>query len=291
METIEIKNLKKYFGTTKAVDGISFEIKEGEIFGFLGPNGAGKTTTISMMMDFLKPTDGNVYINGIDANINGNSPELKKVIGYISADARFYEDMRARDHFKLISELRGKSSNLTELLSDFDFNPDKKPRELSTGNRQKLAIIMALMHEPKILILDEPTRGLDPLFQNVFFKWLEKLNKKGTTIFMSSHNLVEVQNICNTVAVIKEGKIVALEDVKSMRIKKMNFVEVEFGDDFKKADFENNGFEIVEAHDKVLKIKVAGEMDPLVKILAKYKVIDLQISHASLEEIFMEYYK
>jgi len=289
MEAIKIKNLHKNFGKTKALNGIFLTIKEGEIFGFLGPNGAGKTTTLSIIMDFLRPSAGTVFIHGKDAN--KNSDGLKKDIGYISADAHFYENLTAKEHFKLINDLRGKSSNLTELLQDFDFNPNKKARELSTGNRQKLAIIMALMHSPKILIMDEPTRGLDPIYQNVFYKWLLKLNKKGSTIFMSSHNLFEVENICTSIAIIKKGKVVALEDIKTLHEKKMHIVEMELLEKINMKMFDDPLFEIVEDAYPRLKLKVSGDINRFLDLLAKIKVRDLLITHASLEEIFLEYYE
>ena len=289
MEAIKLKNLHKSFGKTKALSGIFLTIKQGEIFGFLGPNGAGKTTTLSIIMDFLKPTSGNVFLFGKDANKNAD--QLKKDIGYISADAHFYENLTAREHFKLINDLRGKSSNLTELLQDFDFNPNKKARELSTGNRQKLAIIMALMHSPKILVMDEPTRGLDPIYQNVFYKWLLKLNKEGSTIFMSSHNLFEVENICTSIAIIKKGKVVALEDIKTLHEKKMHIVEMELLEKINMKMFNDSLFEIVEDAYPRLKLKVSGDINRFLDLLAKIKVRDLLITHASLEEIFLEYYE
>jgi ABC-2 type transport system ATP-binding protein len=303
METIEIKNLKKNFGKTQALDGISLSIGKGEIFGFLGPNGAGKTTTLSIIMDFLRPTSGQVFINGQDANVN--SGLLKQEMGYISADAHFYEGLTAKEHFQLINDLRGRSSNLTELLNDFDFNPNKRARELSTGNRQKLAIIMALMHDPKILIMDEPTRGLDPIYQNVFYKWLQKLSKQGATIFMSSHNLFEVENICTKIAIIKLGKVVALEDIKSLHQKKMHIVEMEMesasGSEsaqgmspHSRLDlkiFDDPQFEIIESTLTRIKLKVSGDINRFLILLPQVKVKDLVISHATLEEIFLEYYE
>jgi ABC-2 type transport system ATP-binding protein len=289
MEVIEIKNLKKNFGKTQALKDISLSIKEGEIFGFLGPNGAGKTTTLSLMMDFLKPTAGNIFINGLD--VNENSEILKNDIGYISADAHFYENLTAKEHFQLINELRGKSSNLTELLKDFDLNPNKKPREMSTGNRQKLAIVMALMHSPKVLLMDEPTRGLDPIFQNIFYKWLQKLSKEGSTIFMSSHNLFEVENICTKIAIIKLGKIVAFEDIKTLHQKKMHIVEMEMEEKVNMEIFKDPQFEMIEKSELRVKLKVSGDVNRFLKLLPQIKVKDLIITHATLEEIFLEYYQ
>jgi ABC-2 type transport system ATP-binding protein len=289
MGVIEFINLKKNFGKTKALNGISLSINKGEIFGFLGPNGAGKTTTISIIMDFLRPTSGSVLINGKDANVN--SSLLKEEIGYISADAHFYENLTAREHFQLVNDLRGKSSSLTELLKDFDLNPNKRARELSTGNRQKLAIIMALMHDPKILIMDEPTRGLDPIYQNVFYKWMQKLSKQGSTIFMSSHNLFEVENVCTNIAIIRLGKVVALEDIKTLHQKKMHIVEMELEAKLDIKIFNDPQFEIVESSSTRVKLKVSGDINRFLDILAKLKVKDLTITHAPLEEIFLEYYQ
>lgn len=197
MAVIEIKNLKKYFGNIKAIDDISFSVKEGEIFGYLGPNGAGKSTTIFYLMGFIIPTSGSISIFGKDAIKERTI--LKKDIGYLSSDVHLYKNLTGQDHINLIKSIRGKSLLLKKLVQDFDFNPKLQVHHLSTGTKQKLGIILCLMSQPKLLLLDEPTRGLDPLLQNIVYNYILELKKNGSTIFMSSHNLSEVEKLCDHV--------------------------------------------------------------------------------------------
>ncbi len=219
MSVIQIDNLKKYFGQTKAVDGISFEVKKGEIFGFLGPNGAGKTTTIRCMMDFLRPDEGTIEILGLDAQTD--SPKLKGDIGFLSEEVNLYHNWTGQEHINLVKKIRGGGIDESDLIAKLDFNPQKKVKKLSLGNKQKLGLILALMHQPKILILDEPTTGLDPLLQQTIYEILQSEAQKGNTIFMSSHNLFEVERLCDRVCIIKNGKIVAIESIPEERRKKL----------------------------------------------------------------------
>lgn len=286
---VEVKNLKKHFGKTRALDGVSFNVQKGEIFGFLGPNGAGKTTAIRCMMDFIRPTSGNVSILGVDAN--QKSVELKKHLGYLTSDLHLYDNWNGHDHIDLTESLRGKSKNLAELIKLFGFDQKIKVKKLSTGNKQKLGLILALMNEPEILILDEPTRGLDPILQNVFYKIILELKQKGVTIFMSSHNLPEVEKVCDRVAIIKEGKLVALEDIQTIRKKKIHIVTVYFESKFSEHDFKIKNTEIAQKFSDGLEIRVQGNLNPLLKKLSNYKIKDLEITHENLEENFLEFYK
>ena len=188
---IEIVDLKKRFGSVKAVDGVTFKAEQGEAFGFLGPNGAGKTTTIRCLMDFIRPTSGKISIFGKDAQ--KDSVELKKLIGYLPGNVKLYGNWNGWDHIRFIESIRGKSKNVDDLIQKLDFNPKVRFHSLSSGNKQKLGLILTLMNEPKLLVMDEPTVGLDPLLQNTIYGLLNDLKKKGTTIFVSSHNLPEVE--------------------------------------------------------------------------------------------------
>lgn len=208
---IKVNNLKKYFGKVRAVDGVSFEVKAGEIMGFLGPNGAGKTTTISCMMDFLRPDAGSITI--LDQDAQQNSTQLKREIGFLPSDVDLYENWTGQEHIKFIEAARGLSSFDEELIDRLSFDPSKKASKLSSGNRQKLGLILALMHKPKVLIMDEPTNGLDPILQQTIYKTLESFADSGAAIFMSSHNLHEVERLCDRVAIIKRGKLMAVEEV------------------------------------------------------------------------------
>lgn len=294
---IEIKNLKKHFRTSsklkitkvKAVDGISFSVQKGEVFGFLGPNGAGKTTTIRCMMDFLRPTDGEVKILGLDSQ--KDSVALKSKIGYLPGNVRLNNKWTGLEHIQYIESIRGKSATAKKLAAKFDLDLTKKFKNLSSGNKQKLGLVIALMSEPEIVIMDEPTVGLDPLLQSLIYETLEDLRKKGSTIFISSHNLNEVERLCDRVGIIKQGKMVAVEPVSRLGGKRLHKIEVRFADKFKKNDFNFDGVESIEEIPQGLILTVGGDLNPIIGRLAKYKVIDLEITHASLEEIFLKFYE
>jgi len=289
MAVIETKNLKKYFGKTHAVDGVDFEVNKGEIFGFLGPNGAGKTTTIRMMMDFIKPDQGEIKILGKDSQ--KDSVEIKKEVGYLAPLPRLYENLTGKEHIRLISSIRGGEKNAQELIKKFDFDENKKVRTLSSGNRQKLSLILALMDKPKVLILDELTTGLDPILQNAVYNTLLEYRDKGITIFLSSHNLPEVQRICDRAAIIREGKIVAVEEVRELKKKHIFNVNIVFDDKVEAGDFKMKGVEIKEKLDYSLHLVVKGDINTVLAKIAKYKVRDLEIGHAGLEEVFLEFYE
>lgn len=288
MLSLKVKNLKKNFGSVKAVDGISFEVQKGEIFGFLGPNGAGKTTTIRCLMDFIRPSSGEVEILGKDAQ--QDSVYLKSKIGYLSDSARFYDHWTAGQHLAFQQSLRGKSKILDELLKRFGLNRKLRFSGLSSGNKRKLSIILALMNEPEVLILDEPTSSLDPLLQNSLHSYLEEFAKKGGTVFMSSHNLSEVEKICDRVGIIKDGKMVAVERISDMKL--MKIYDVSFhAEGVDEKQFEDKNTQIVSHIDGLVTLKVKGDINPIVEKLAKIKVKDLEIMHVSLEDIFMEFYQ
>ncbi len=288
MNIIEIKDLKKYFGKTKALDGISFDVTEGEIFGFLGPNGAGKTTTIRCMMNYINPNEGSILIFGRDSAKEG--VYLKKRIGYLSGYVKLYDKWTGRDHIELVKKLHNIKEWPKDLIERFDFNPDKKSKGLSSGNRQKLGIIMAFMVKPDLLIMDEPTNGLDPLLQNELYKMLQEQRAKGTTIFMSSHNLTEVERVCNRIGIIKNGKMVTIEDIASLKVKKINTVHAYFAEKVDKKDFQHENIEIINELPDTLLMKVKGDINPCIKAIAKYKLKDIDIFQASLEDIFLEHY-
>jgi len=288
MSVIEVKGLTKYFGKTHAVDGVSFSVEKGEVFGFLGPNGAGKTTTIRCLMNFLKPTAGQISILGQDAQ--KNSTEIKNKIGFLSGDVRLYDGWTGDDHIKFLEKLRARESRAAELISKLNFDPKLKFRALSSGNKQKLGLILSLMFEPELMIMDEPTLGLDPLLQNSIYEILEDLKKKGSTIFMSSHNLAEVDRVCDRVGIIKDGKIVAIESISSLKEMRMHAVRVHFNSTYNKNDFNFDGIEVQQEIPEGLIIGVKGDINPLIKKLANYSIKELEISHASLEDIFLEFY-
>ncbi|MEI6887595.1 MAG: ABC transporter ATP-binding protein [bacterium] len=291
MGVIEITNLSKHFGSNKAVDDISMSVEEGEILGFIGPNGAGKTTTISCMLGLLKPTKGSITINGLDAW--EKSPEIMKSLGSIPTDPYFYSGWKGSEYFNYIESIKGKASLLKELIKDFEFIPNLTIRTLSTGNKQKLSIIISLMHFPKVLVMDEPTRGLDPILQSQFYRYLKKLSSNGTTVFMSSHNLSEVESVCSSVAIIKSGKLVEVGNVKALQNKKMHIIKMTLKDPKILTDDmvrKANG-QIVSHVTNYFEIRISGDLNPFLSLLPKLNVIDMSIGSASLEELFLEYYK
>ncbi len=286
---IVIKNLQKHFGKLHAVDGISLDVKKGEIFGFLGPNGAGKSTTIRCLMGFNSLTGGRITVFGHD--MATDSTAAKQHIGYLPGNVKLYDNWTGWDHIKFFEGVRGKSTNLDNLLKRFDFDPSAKFRHLSSGNKQKLGLILALMNEPKLLVMDEPTVGLDPLLQHEIRKVLLEMRDRGTTIFISSHNLPEVESLCDRIAIIKQGKLVAVEDIKTIGEKKLHKIEVHFGDTFDIADFRLEGVDRVDEIVGGLLITVNGYLTPILQAIAQHTVLDLEVTHASLEDVFMKFYE
>ncbi|MFA6492645.1 MAG: ABC transporter ATP-binding protein [Patescibacteria group bacterium] len=288
MNVIEVQNLKKYFNKVRAVDDISFSVEKGEIFGFLGPNGAGKTTTIRCLMDFLRPTVGSVKLLGLNAN-NGQIG-IKEKLGYLSGDVRLYGGWTGEEHINFLEGLRGKKSIAQKLVADLNLNPKIKFKSLSSGNKQKLGLILSLMFEPELIIMDEPTVGLDPLLQNKIYEILEESQKKGTTVFMSSHNMAEVDRLCDRVGIIKDGKLLTIESIQELKDKRMHTVRVYFNSPLVRQDFVFDGVQIQKELPNGLELGVKGDINPLVRKLANYNIKELEISHASLEEIFLEFY-
>lgn len=289
MSVIEVKNLKKYFGDTKAVDDISFNVERGEIFGFLGPNGAGKTTTIRTMMDFIRPTGGSIEILGKDAQ--KDAVELKKKIGYLSGYVQLYPKWTGQTHINFVKKLNGKSDISESLIKRFNFDPTIKAKKLSTGNRQKLGIIMAFMTKPELLIMDEPTNSLDPLLQNEVYEMLEEVTQQGATVFMSSHNLAEVDKVCHRVGIIRKGKMAAMESITSLKSKRIYTITSRFEEKVPESDLALDGLSIKKEIMGGYIMSYKGDINKLVAFLHDKKLNDIQIEHASLEDIFLEFYE
>lgn len=290
MNIIEVNNLLKHFGNTKAVDGISFAVKEAEIVGFLGPNGAGKTTTIHCMLDYIRPQSGNVTILGQDVRREG--AQIRQELGFLPAEIHLYPHWTGREHIDLFKAIKRKESTEDDLIAKLDYDPSKKVKNLSTGNKQKLALILALMHHPKVIILDEPTTGLDPLLQQTIYDILRERVKNGATVFMSSHNLPEVERVCDRAIIINRGKIESIEEISKMRQRKVYTVQVTFAGKIP-AKLATKTITIVRTFNGTVELAVRGEIEELLDLLraSKAKVADLQITHASLEQMFFEFYK
>lgn len=286
---LAIEGLKKTFGSHVAVEDVSLTVQQGEIFGFLGPNGAGKTTTLRCLMNFLKVDAGTIRVLGKDAQ--AESDAVKQLVGYIPSDHHLVDHWTGREHIVYVSQLRRIDSLPDDLIEQFSLDLDKKVKALSTGNRQKLNIILGLIGQPKLIVMDEPTQGLDPLFQNTVYQLLREFRNQGGTVFVSSHNLPEVQRICDRVGIIRQGKLIAEESLDSLREKSRHIIRARFAQPVARSVFANKNFTI-QQHDKhSIELTVQGGLDPALKILAKHPVLDLEVTHASLEEIFLELYQ
>ncbi|MFA5070579.1 MAG: ABC transporter ATP-binding protein [Patescibacteria group bacterium] len=290
---IKTENLTKTFdrGKIKAVDGLNLEVKEGEIFGFLGPNGAGKTTTIRMLMGFIRPTEGRASVFGLDCQ--KSRVEIMKKVGYLAGDVKLYDRYSGEYLTKFLAAFYGGLNKewVKELTERLDIDLKRRVSDLSKGNRQKIGVLQALSGKPKLLILDEPTGGLDPLIQIEFNKIIQEMIKEGTTIFMSSHILSEVEKICDRVAILKEGKLIALKSVEELSQAKTRIVEIFFRQAYRPQDFKLPGVEIKLQEEKYLQLYLTGEVNQIIKILGQYDISDVHFNEPNLEEVFLKYYQ
>lgn len=287
MHALKITELKKYFGKTEALRGISFSVEKGEIFGFLGPNGAGKSTTLRCIMDYIRPNEGTISVFGKDST--ASSTELKKTISYVPSEPNLYKNWSVDDHIKFVSKLQSTDKDYTNQLKErLQLNSKQKVGELSTGNQQKLALVLALITSPKLLLLDEPTRGLDPLLRSELHAILKDYQKAGGTILLSSHDLSEVEELCNNLVIIKDGLLVTDDSIKKLKESKTHKVRASFIG--KAPELSNLNITELVTVGKTLTFNIKGDLGGLTKELAKYKLKDLEIVGASLEDIFMEIY-
>lgn len=289
---IQLNNVSKYFGEVAAVHKVSLAINQGEVFGFLGPNGAGKTTTIRMMLGQVLPTDGTVTIFGHDAI--QKRALVHRDIGYLSGDIALEPSLTGKQFLSYIGRLHGggHSETVKELSHRLDCDLSKRIKHLSRGNRQKVALIAAIMHKPALLILDEPTTGFDPLIQAEFNKIILDYKKQGRTVFVSSHILSEIQHICDKVAFIRQGKIIQQGDIQQMTDSTLKQVKATFVDE---KDVEHiraiRGAKNVVVDGRHVVFQFGGHMQALLSRLAELQVADVSITDADLEELFMRYYK
>ncbi len=290
MNVIEIKNLTKDYGDRKGIFNINFSVKKGEVLGFLGPNGAGKTTTIRHLMGFSKADKGRCSINGL--NCFDKSSEIQKSLGYLPGEIAFLDDMTGMKFIKFVAEMKGIKdlSRANELIKRFDLNTNGKIKKMSKGMKQKIGIVCAFMQEPDILILDEPTSGLDPLMQNEFIKLIEEEKDRGKTILMSSHSFEEIEKTCDRAAIIKEGEIVAVENIATLKESKQKIYDITFENAEMAREFIKEGFKVKEISGDNVTIYIKGDIMPFIKALTKYKVLNLESYTQSLEDLFMHYY-
>ena len=286
MNVIETRGLTKYYGKIKGIEDISLSVKKGEIFGFLGPNGAGKTTTIRTLLGYLQPTSGSATIFG--KNIDEDIVEIKREVAYIPGELNIYEHQTGREFLNYFAALRNREMVLLdELLEIFDVPLERKLKGYSRGMKQKIGIIQAFMDDPEMVIMDEPTSGLDPLLQQKFYDFLLKQKKRNKTMFFSSHILSEVDRVCDRVGIIKEGRLIALEDVESLKRKRGKIIRLKIKE--KPETFK--GPKDMKIKDGWIEFIASDSIDSWIKIFSKYTVLDLVINDFSLEDIFIHYYE
>ncbi len=287
---LEIKNLTKYYGKFKAISNINLQVSKGTIHGFLGPNGAGKTTTIRLLLGLLRSTEGQISLFGTP--ITSKTTYLHDKIGYIPGDVSLYGHMTVSQQLNYISSLHSKceATRLEEFAERFDLDITKHNRGLSKGNRQKVAIVQAFMHNPDLYIFDEPTSGLDPLMQQVLYDVIKEEAKKGKTFFFSSHNLVEVQNLANIVTIIRNGEIISTTNVKDLGNKVVQKIEVTLGNNY---DLEKLGDLQIISHNEnhwTILISNITALPSLLKTISEQELQSLSIFPPSLEDYFMKFY-
>ena len=295
MNIIETKKLTKYYGKSLGISDVNLNIKEGEIFGFIGPNGAGKSTTIRTLLGLVYPTSGSATIFGKDIIKFG--PEIKENIGYLPSEVFYYDDMRVIDLLKYSGSFYKKDQSVIlkriKMLAEYlDLDLKKKIDDLSYGNKKKVGIIQGLLHEPKLIILDEPTGGLDPLMQQRFFDLLRDENKKGATILFSSHILSEVQKLCDRVAIIKGGKIVKVENIKELTANAHKRFKIESKGLINKELFIGlDGVNDLAVDKKTASFLYHGDINEIMKIITSLDLTNLLVEEPDLEEVFMHYYQ
>ena len=288
-KVIEIKNLTKYYGKIKGVENLNLDLLEGEVFGFIGPNGAGKSTTIRAIMNLINKTNGKVIINGNE--FDKNNLKIKENIGYLPSEINLYDDLTVKEMLDYHEGFYKKniSKRRKELLEKLNLDERKKIEDLSLGTLKKLGIILAFVHEPKILILDEPTSGLDPIMQNVFYDLLKEEKKKGTTILYSTHVLTEVSKICDRVGIIRNGNMIKIDKIEN--ITKNNLVYVTITSNDVNEIIDDLKIETIYKNGNTIKFKNNILHDKLIKKLAKYKIEKILIEEPTLEDIFIHYYE
>jgi ABC-2 type transport system ATP-binding protein len=294
MNAIETRKLTKYYGKSRGIVDVDMAVQEGEIFGFIGPNGAGKSTTIRTLLGLIHPTSGSATIFGEDITKSG--PHIRQEVGYLPSEVFYYDDMRAIDLLKYSASFydrdpRKIEKRIRELAGLLDLDLKKKIDDLSYGNKKKVGIIQGLAHEPKLIILDEPTGGLDPLIQQQFFSLLKEENSKGATVLFSSHILGEVQRLCDRVAIIKEGTIIEVEQIKTLLENSTKRFKLETVGTPDLSALNLEGVSGMEVASNEVTFLYRGHVNDMTRVLATLDLTDLLVEEPDLEEIFMHYYK
>ena len=291
---IQTNQLTKSYGRYRGIIEVTFSIQEGEVFGFLGPNGAGKTTTMRVLMGLLRANSGSATIGGLDCW--KESTEVKKLVGYLPGEFTFDPGLRGAQIIEYLGHLRGgvDQANVRALIERLDFDPSKRFREYSRGNKQKLGLVQALMHKPRLLILDEPTSGLDPLNQQEFYKILAEVHAEGRTVFLSSHILPEVEHTCDRVAIIREGRLVKIDHVSALKDIRQHDVEISFAGPASVEWFKNVAGVVKVAQgadERTLQLSVQSDLTEIIQIAGQHSATNIDTHEPSLEEVFLRFYE
>ncbi len=288
---IETSHLTKYYGKSRGVIDVNLTVDAGQIFGFLGPNGAGKSTTIRLLLDLIRPTSGSARVLGLDARHDRLA--IDRRISYVPGELSLYGELTGRQLLTYLGNLQGSvdAGYRERLIQRLELDPTKKIKSYSRGNKQKVGLVAAFMIRPELLILDEPTAGLDPFIQIEFEHLCEEARAEGRTVFISSHQLPEVEHLCDTVGIIREGRLLAVESIASLKARSLRRLEIDFGGPVPVEAFANvPGVRDVQVDDETLRCTVMGSVDALVKAAAQFEVCNLRSVETSLEEIFLAYY-
>jgi ABC-2 type transport system ATP-binding protein len=290
--TIKTHGLTKDYGSGRGLFELDLEVERGEVFGFLGPNGAGKSTTMRLLLDLIRPTAGSASILGLDAR--ADSGEIRRRVGFLPGDLALYPKLTGAQMLDHLAELRGNPDpGLRHSLSErFDAELDRPIRELSSGNRQKVGLIQAFMHDPELLILDEPIAGLDPLVQQSFHALLAEVSARGRTVFLSSHTLSEVERVAHRIAILRKGRLVVVDSLENLRQVAVQHLEIEFTGPAPAEQFSDlPGVREAKPDGNRLTVAFEGPADLIVKAAAAHEVRAIRASEDDLEDIFLRYYR
>ena len=288
---IETDNLTKFYGGRRAISNINLEVREGEVFGYLGPNGAGKTTTIRTLLDLIRPTSGGASIFGLDTR--ANSREIKRRLAYLPGDIMLYEKLTGQEALTYTANLRGGVDwrFVADLAERLECDLSRQIRSLSRGNKQKVGLVKAFMNKPDLIIMDEPSSGLDPLMQQQFYRLIDEVKADGRTVFISSHIMPVVERVCDRVGIIREGRLIVVEKVEELKEKALHQLEFHFASPVSGGEFSAlPGVSDVSVQDGVLRCTVIGKPDALIKAVARYEVVKLVSHEPHLEDVFLSYY-
>ncbi len=289
--TIELAQLTKSYGEQRGVIDLDLQVLPGQVFGFLGPNGAGKSTTMRVLLDFHRATSGTARVFGLDTHLD--SLAIRRRMGYLSGDVALYEHLGVMEHLQWLGELRGgvPEEEIRTLAERFDLDLGRRVGDLSKGNRQKVGLVQAFMHQPDLVVLDEPTAGLDPLVQHTFQQLVREVGEAGRTVFLSSHIIDEVERTCDRVGIIREGRLEAVETIDALRSRALREVTITFDEPVDPVEFEAlDDVTDARVEGSTVIVRTIGDADALVKAASRHHVVDLVSERADLEEIFLAFY-